>query len=365
MDYDTARKNLLAFRQAILNDMVSGRLNAGLDAGHDSMVKFQSKIDGLGVVPYLFGRVQEYATALKLHNLDLGTGEIRRIQGSWTGAKTLYPQTPPFNVPQRELPQVDQFTYTPSTPLEKLNASNENSLRSAFIVQVPSGTFRDAPDAEDATYDYYQMFPCTRHRGRYEFVTKQIGFTDWGFMRAEVVMMYRDFVKADTWTKYQYNIDVFLDCAIDDGTNIKDNVPYLFWFMRPTDGAPNVTYITGTLRMPYPYKGVWLPKPADWFSLVSGFSYVSLGYGVVDYASVYLNTFKIDLGVKDNIGGTTSPAPAVYVKNAFSSMVVQAFPNSGYIFDHWESEGATISIANPYTFTVYRPHTIRAVFRTP
>jgi len=363
MPYDSTLKNLKAFRQIIFNDLVGARLVAGLDASHDSMTKFSEQIDKLSVTPYLFGRVQEYGNALQFKGLNLGTGEIRRIQGEYTGGKTLYPTAVPYKVPQRELASVDYFQYTQFTPLELLDTTNLASIRSAFMVQVPSGTFRDTPDVENAKYDYYQLYPCIRKRGRYEFTTPTPNYASWKYFEGELIGLYRDFVKAGTWTKYQYNIDAWIDCAIESVSAVIRDEPFLFWFMRPLAPAPEVVYICGTLRLPHPHKGVYTPRSGGMPWNILSFQNVCEGYGVVSDAEVYKASYEVDLGVKDELGGTTNPPPNVYLRDVFASFTVQGIPNAGYLFDHWEDEGSTISVANPYTFNVYRPHSLRAVFR--
>ena len=69
------------------------------------------------------------------------------------------------------------------------------------------------------------------------------------------------------------------------------------------------------------------------------------------------------LTISANTGGSTNPAvgPHDYLEGTIVS--VQAFNNSGYIFDHWELDGNKIGSDNPVNVTMDGNHTLRAVFK--
>jgi hypothetical protein len=61
-------------------------------------------------------------------------------------------------------------------------------------------------------------------------------------------------------------------------------------------------------------------------------------------------------------GGTTNPVPGAYVYPQGQSVSVQAIPDSGYSFDHWQLDGANVGSANPYAVTMNSNHTFGPVF---
>ncbi len=61
-------------------------------------------------------------------------------------------------------------------------------------------------------------------------------------------------------------------------------------------------------------------------------------------------------------GGTTEPAPATYLKTSGAIVTVEALPDTGYLFDHWEGFSGDSS-ANPLTLTLSGDLNLRAVFR--
>jgi hypothetical protein len=62
-------------------------------------------------------------------------------------------------------------------------------------------------------------------------------------------------------------------------------------------------------------------------------------------------------------GGTTNPSPGTYTYWAGTTVNVTATPNSGYIFDHWELDGAPAGSQNPISVTMNSDHTLHAVFQ--
>ncbi len=60
--------------------------------------------------------------------------------------------------------------------------------------------------------------------------------------------------------------------------------------------------------------------------------------------------------------GTTDPAPGTHDYDQGTAVPVAAFPNSGYMLDHWTLDDVEIGSANPYTLTVNADHTLVAVF---
>jgi len=62
-------------------------------------------------------------------------------------------------------------------------------------------------------------------------------------------------------------------------------------------------------------------------------------------------------------GGSTNPFAGLYQVSENSFFQISATPASGYVFDHWELEGANVGSANPYSFNVgTSSHSIGAFF---
>jgi hypothetical protein len=68
------------------------------------------------------------------------------------------------------------------------------------------------------------------------------------------------------------------------------------------------------------------------------------------------------LAVTSSTGGTTDPAPDVYVYPKGQEVSVQALPDSGYTFNYWELDGTNVGAANPVKVTMNQNHILNAVF---
>jgi hypothetical protein len=71
---------------------------------------------------------------------------------------------------------------------------------------------------------------------------------------------------------------------------------------------------------------------------------------------------KYTLIITATSGGTTNPAPGTYTYWQGTVVSVTAIPNTGYIFDHWELDGAPAGSQNPISITMDTNHNLHAVF---
>jgi hypothetical protein len=69
------------------------------------------------------------------------------------------------------------------------------------------------------------------------------------------------------------------------------------------------------------------------------------------------------LTVTATTGGSTDPLLGIHEYLEGTIVSVQAFNNSGYIFDHWELDSNKIGSDNPVNVTMDGNHTLRAVFK--
>jgi hypothetical protein len=77
--------------------------------------------------------------------------------------------------------------------------------------------------------------------------------------------------------------------------------------------------------------------------------------------TVTLRTYTLNITATP--GGTTDPVPGSYLYDEGTVVPVTAFPDSGYVLDHWELDGDNVGSANPYNVTMDADHTLRAVFK--
>jgi hypothetical protein len=69
------------------------------------------------------------------------------------------------------------------------------------------------------------------------------------------------------------------------------------------------------------------------------------------------------LTITATAGGTTSPAPEIYIYPAGSIISVTALPDINYVLDYWELDGLNAGPTNPLSLTIEANHTLKAVFR--
>jgi len=361
-EYTEALENLKAFRTKILTDLVGGRVIAGLDASHDSMLKFSGIIDGLSVTPYMFGKVKEKALALKFKGKDVGVGKLKYVKGEYVGGKTTYPLKPPYHVPQRSLPQVDVFLYDVIKDLDLLDKTNTESLKSFVLVQANSGTFEETANAENALYDYYEFIPQNRHRGKWTITGQKLGYSSYETIEGEYVVMLRRLVKAGTMEDYEYWLYVFIDGNIYSTSALLRPFSIMTFHIMPSAPAPSTVYSIAGQRVPENSRGLWGTGEEREHMVPLGFGCFADTITPVTDDIVWSNHFSLKIEVNNPAWGTTSPAPSTYTKEAYEDTAITALPNAGYKLDHWERDGVTISTTSPYTVRSHKDYEVKCVF---
>jgi len=370
-EYTTAKTNLLAFRTKILNDLVGARIVAGLDASHDSMQKYKGKIDSLGVIPYMFGRVREYAVALRFKNMDVDVGGIRRIGASWVGSTTDYPLNEPYNVPQRKLPPVDVFEYTAIADVDLLNKMNEANLKSYIVLMCPHDTFKEVPDVEDASYEYYCFTPVQKYRGEWKFVSPMGLFDTYHHLKGERTLMWLELTKKSDSDVVTYLLDVWLDAMAFNDANEEYGIP-VTWETSASGEVSNVRLCIAGHKIPYAFLGVWAGGFARGRQPVSYQNLLVSEWRIADSREldsagetlVWQNTFDVSVTVNNITMGNTSPVSGTEEKRVFgTSWNITANPNSGYMVDHWERNGMNIGGGLTYSHTVRKDELVYCVFK--
>jgi hypothetical protein len=90
---------------------------------------------------------------------------------------------------------------------------------------------------------------------------------------------------------------------------------------------------------------------------------VNIEDGYYEIRKVVAPPKKFTLTITANTGGSTNPAIGKHDYVEGTVVSVQAFNNSGYIFDHWELDGNKIGSDNPVSVTMDGNHTLHAAFK--
>lgn len=369
--YSLARANLLSYRSKVMKDLVGGRVEALLDAGHDSLVKYKTYLGKLDVVAYLFQNLRRNALALQFKSKDIGDGSYHNVSEEYVAPVTSYPLNPPYAVPQRMLPQVDVFRWTPFSDMDLSELSALAQCKTLVLVQTDKAVFKNNPDVENALYDFYYFYAQCRVRGRWQFINPVD--PNYEYWTGEYVHFIRELRTANIETAYLYHVDVWLELGIELGAGAPEPrkaEPVMSWittqrrehnvFITPSN-APVVPIIISGSRIKSDDETLW--GIGAYAEHMVGYYTKATSFTVVGAESVnWYNAWKITISVNDKVKGTTNPAPDTYTKRALDGFEVTASPNPTYSFDHWELEGLNIGNANPYYVYPLKDEELKAIF---
>ena len=82
----------------------------------------------------------------------------------------------------------------------------------------------------------------------------------------------------------------------------------------------------------------------------------------VTITQTFSTTPSYTLTINSTTGGTTDPVPSQYVVEEGATVPVSAIPQAGYMFNHWELDGANVGSTNPITVTMDKAKVLHAVF---
>lgn len=365
-EYTNAKQNLLNFRDKIIGDLLSGRITALLDAGHDCMQKYKSVVEGISVTAYLFKALRRRALALKFKNMDIGEGGIGNIKLSYTGETAEYPLgvCPEFT-DTKPLPKVDLFEFTPRSMLEILEKSGDVHVRGGFWIQADNNMFENTPEMENAAYDYYMIYAHARYRGEWNLISPA-GIT-YDRIEGEMLHCVTKLRSTADGVWYTYVLQVWFDVAGKDGSgNRYPEIGFLYGFKE--EGAPDVTYVAAGQRFKVGSPNLILvkaPSPPAYYGGWSGSPLINVAESITEAYNpdtVWVNYFTVKVTVEPEDGGTTVPPPGEYMYRAGYLASFQANPNPGYVFDHWEVDGVYWSSDNPTTIPPWKDMEVKAVF---
>jgi len=368
--YSDARESLLAYRKKVMGDLVGGRVEALLDAGHDSLVKYKDKLASLGVTAYLFKNLRRNALALKMKDKDIGTGIYRGFKTEYISPFTLYPLNPPYAVPQRNLPQVDIFRWTPYTDLDLGERGNLAQAKGMVLIQSGGGTFLDTPDVENALYDFLFLYPQCRVRGRWTFTTPyEPNYEAWS---GEYVLFVRELHTANTHVCYAYYVAIWVENDVERPANTASprvTEPIFSW-IQTKRREQNAWYIPSNAPVTeiaimgrrIPSSDERLFGTIQSYGFMTGYNLKALSFGVDVAVNDWYNSWQITISVNNIAYGTTDPVPDTYTKQALDGFWVEALPSAPHVFDHWELDGLNIGNVNPYYMYPVKDAELKAVF---
>ncbi|MGB9714293.1 MAG: InlB B-repeat-containing protein, partial [Candidatus Bathyarchaeales archaeon] len=126
------------------------------------------------------------------------------------------------------------------------------------------------------------------------------------------------------------------------------------WFMNPISTNPQDIEAAASL---------WIPSGnvLRWEIRVVAYSGVYVFPAYVFYWEDTAEWITQLLSISATSGGTTNPSPGNYIYGFGSSVTVTATAYSGYYFDYWVLDGATV-YSNPITVTMNSDRTLKAYF---
>ena len=361
-EYTAAKAALVAFRQKILADLVGARISAGLDANHESMLKYSTLIDNLSIVPYVFGVVREKALALKLKDTDVDIGMLTKIDAKYDGTLGLYPQTAPFKVPQRQLPQVDVYIYDMIKDIDLLRQTDTSQLQSFILLQAPTDTFLEAPEAENAFYDYYIMFAQSRRASEITPSAQVTEYPLWEHIRGEETHFYRKLTASGETDYIWYHFYILMDAGVYGDTGVTATPAVILMHPTFTNSRPTITMNIAGQGILSTNFGIFATPSSAQLPRVMGFQKVAGAWTWDSWDVLWLNEWDVTIEVSPEGGGTTDPTVGDYVWQALSNHPITAYPSGGFAFDHWEFDDVDKGSANPITAEIFKKQTIKAVF---
>ena len=358
--YNQAVQMLRDFRQRILSDLVSARVNARLDASHDTMQKYLRLLDRISIVPYIFGRIREHALALRINGVDIGSGEMRKITAKYTGGLANYPLKPPLNVPSRNLPQVDVFRFTPPTLSLISEKTSEELWGNYFILQCNRGSHKETPDVQNVFFDYYKLRPVGRAYFELSLSNQTAGYEDYSSVKGEATVIARSVTPQTDSIIHDYVFYVFLDADFFGSSGKIETVPVVFVITNESAGNPQLTVMAGGKRLFTNVVGVY----AGWLEngQFIGWTKVAGGYAEVVKHVTWASESELTIEVNDESYGTTNPPPNVYKHKALDEVTVTAIPNSGYSVENWILDGVMYAGTDSFTVRMYNDHVLKCIF---
>jgi len=360
--YDEVVTNLKNFRKRILADLVGGRVKASLDANHDTLEKYRILLERMSIEPYIFTKVRELALAFKFKDMDVGTGEEGQISINYSGDLAEYPLSEEPVVPKRQLPQVDVYLYDIVKDIDLLRKTDTSALQSFILIQAPSDTFEETPDAENAFYDYYQMYLQDREDDVITISDQLTPFENWVTAKGVANHFWRYLTPKGETDYVWYHVFILLDAGVYNDSTLVETPPFIVLHPAYVDTRPLVTInIAGRGIQSNDY-GVFSHVAYISRYPIVGMHKIANDWTFTSQVTLWCNEFKFTISVEPEGAGYTEPEVGEHVYQCPTDVQITAYPYSGYAFDHWEIDDVNKGSANPITVTARKDFKIKAVF---
>jgi len=360
--YTETVQMLKSFRQKIISDLVSARINARLDASHLTMQKYSRLLDRLSIVPYIFGRIREHALALRINGNDIGFGEMRKITAQYTGTNVDYPLSKEPVIPYRKLPQVDVFRYDPPTIANVAEIASEELWANYFTLQCDKGKHKETPDVQNVFFDYYKFRPIGRAYLEISLSNQETGFENYATLKGEATILARSVTPTTEVTMNDYIIYVFVDADFFSSTAKITSVPMVLVVTSDTALKPVWIILAGGKRVPTNIVGVYASNITD--GQLVGWTKIASNYTETVKNILWANSSILTIEVNDPMLGTTDPLPDKHNYKAIEEAIVTAIPNTGYQVVGWELDGVQFPASPTFTVRMYRDHKLICMFGT-
>lgn len=362
MTYEEAVASLKNFRKRILADLVGGRVKANLDANHDTLEKYRILLEQMSIEPYVFMKVRELALAFKFKDMDIGTGEEGQISINYVGNLAEYPLNEEPVLSKRQLPQVDVYLYDIIKDIDLLRKTDTSALQSFILIQAPSGTFEESPDAENAFYDYYQMYLQDREDDVITLSNQYPAFANWVTVKGVANHFWRYLTPKGSTDYVWYHIFVLLDSGVYSDSSLTDTPPYIILHPAYVDTRPLVTINLAGHGIQSDNYGVFAHATYISRFPIVGMHKIATDWTFTSQVPLWNNEFKFTISVEPEDAGYTNPAVGEHTYQSPNDVQITAYPYSGYTFDHWEIDDVNKGSANPITVGARKDLKIKAVF---
>lgn len=335
-------------------------MKAQLDAGHDTLTKFSTVIDSLSIVPYMFSNIKQKAVALRLGGRDVDVGLVAQGSASFALGKASYPNTLPYNVAQRYLPQVDVFLYQPPTDVMAVERSSEEVWANLFVLQCDKGTFKEVPDVTNVMYDYYKLRPIGRVKLECTVSSPEVGFDAITKVKGEATVLVRELTKTDATVSITYDFYVIVDADFFSVDAVSEVIPLVVIITTETSGNFAIILRAGGKHISTNIKGLYCGFLSS--GAFAGWTKTHGAYANLSAESLWASSSILTITVNDPSMGTTDPIPDTYTKKTTDIVEIEAIPEVGYSVKNWEIDGTQYPSSETKSVKMYRNHAVTCVF---
>jgi len=243
-----------------------------------------------------------------------------------------------------------------------LRKTDTSALQSFILIQAPSGTFEESPDAENSFYDYYQMYVQEREDDVITLSDQLPAFTNWTTIKGVHTHFWRYLTPKGSTDYVWYHIFVLLDAGVYNDSSLIETPAVIVLHPMYSGTRPTVTINIAGQGLASDNYGVFAHKALGYYHYIVGLHKVANDWTFTSETLLWSNEFKFTISVEPEDGGYTDPAIGEHTYQSPHDVQITAYPYSGYAFDHWEIDGVNKGSSNPITVTARKDFDIKAVF---